>query len=237
MMQSLITEVFSCIDSYYSIELALCRKTNFVGHTGISLGFDGKTPQYTIDYGTSLAYCNPSKNSGTLVQQPLQIASASSFSPVEGGVSINGFNRTTTSVIYKIRRFSIDTPQTKKDVKELIDSLLKIVMGKYHVLRNNCRSYVIKAYKLIAGYKNNPEDFEDPDTVETCLKGADDLEYSLKNQRDFDEQMKKIKQEDRKKLGLGGLGVGAAVTVGVGALALGVAKASKSRSRNRNDRE
>ena len=236
MMQSLITEVFSCIDSRYSIELALCRKTDLIGHTGISLGFDGEEPQFTIDFGTSLAYCSPSENTGTLLRQPLQIASAASFSGVEGGVSVNGFNRTTTSVIYDIKSFSIVTPNRKRHVKKLIDSLMKIVMGEYHVLKNNCRSYVIEAYKLITGYGCNPEDFEDPDAVEACLKGADDLEYSLKNQRDFDEQMKKIKQEDLEKLGLGGLGL-AAAAVGAGALVYVVAKVLEGSSRNRNDSE
>ena len=236
MMQSSITEVFSCIDSCYSIELALCRKTNFIGHTGISLGFDGEEPQFTIDFGTSLAYRNPCENAGTLVQQPSQIASATSFSGVEGGVSINGFNRITTSVIHDIRSFSIVSQQRKRDVKKLIDSLMKIAMGEYHVWRNNCRSYVIEAYKLITGYGCNPDDFEDPDTVETCLKGADDLEYSLRSQRDFDEQMKKIKQEDLERLALVGIGA-LGLAAGVGALAYGVAKAIGGRSRNRNESE
>jgi len=184
-------EILRQIDNCQDILFAVTRKTNVIAHTGIVLIFDG-TPMFTIDFAPKIF-----KNS--LKQKKVQMKAATAGS-VEGSVTVNYFNKNVMKIFHDIRLFAIGTKLEKEKAKELFFKLLNIEMGKYKLTNNNCRDYVIEAYRVISNVeRENLQKLESETDFLSKIDAVMELEKMEENQDKFEKLMTiTIKQDDAK---------------------------------------
>ena len=216
-------KVFDLIDVSDKLEFAWNQKRGVIGHTGVVLICDGK-PEFTFDFGPSLAYCGDSGNFLLAVNKSAQTSSAAFQSPVQSGISINRFDESESIIKGSIIAVRTWSKRQKTKAKNAVSGLLSLTMGDYTLLNNNCREFVKKAKEFLTSFWEESEEL---------LDWENDYDIVPRKRHDFDQDMKRVETVDSAKVA--GAGVLAALVVGAGALlALGLSKVLEPDSRERN---
>ena len=203
---ALCKEILWHINISSDIEFALSKKKGIIGHTAITLKFDG-IPVFTIDYGQEGGYFGSSgfhvSDIDQLPGSSHQVLGASLMSSAVVGallmpgsdLRVNGYNISIANVIKSIADFAIDSSEKKQFIKNLLVKIAYIQMGEYSVSNNNCRHFVEKAM----------------DIIESAFERYD--KRSISGNRSA---IQKIKREDTSKI------IGAGVGLAIGIVGLGV---------------
>ena len=190
----LTSSIIYYINNSHQIEFAWSiDSSTSARHTAIVLTFDSK-PQLTLDFIEQ-----PSQSIIKTLLNRLsvasQLASTISATAIEAGINVFPFNHDSKiKIIGSILKFMIDDDAGKDKARRLIKSILEMDKGDYHILFNNCRDFVKKVFELL---RKEPE----------CSE-YDEIK--------FEEEMKKITEEDQEKVQNirnieGRVGIGAAL--------------------------
>ena len=140
-------KVFDLIDVSDELVFAWNQKRDFIGHTGVVLICDGK-PEFTFDFGPSLAYCGSGGNFLLASSQSAQTTSATFQIPVQSGISINQFNESESIIKGSIIAVRTWSKGQKTKAKNAVSGLLSLTMADYTLLNNNCREFVKKSQRI-----------------------------------------------------------------------------------------
>ena len=164
-----------------TLEFWWSQKTDDVKHTGIALKFD-HTSKVSLDFGGDLSTLEAVHELGGVIFKWV-------FSPKEklhdavlnmkltGKTNISYFNAEKVDIIGKLVQLPLTNKVEIENAINLFTSIIRMDGGKYNLLENNCRAYVIKVAKLL---HELPE----------CTRG--DWEA-------FEEKMQTLRSEDQSK--------------------------------------
>ena len=198
-------EILHLIQTNEELELCISQKKNLVGHVGIGLKFsDEMYPRYTIDFGVKG-----------------RESKAAITASVPGHIGINKFDREIMEVQCQVETFELTSQFQKCQVMELFTKLLKIDMGDYNLISNNCRDFVVAACAITVMFKSRIN-AKEINWKEILDKKSWNHLLTNNNSKCF-KFLRELKEEDEKKIktagdattAVGG-GVGGAAVLGAG---------------------
>ena len=179
-------DVKKWIDNSISMEYLWCKNKDHIEHTSVLLKFNDM-PVLTIDFGgkpsvgqkvvagSLMAKAYVSKSVPSLVNKAAKVAASM---PLNGEVSLNLFNSLDVTIVGSFAKLSLKSREEKENAMNMFNMIKQIDPGKYRLLGNNCRSYVI--------------------TVATFLRN-ELREFSGENWSEFEFKMVKLLSEDAQK--------------------------------------
>ena len=157
------------------------KKTDDVKHTGIILYFDD-TPTFSLDFGGDLntftakikivthlfmGWVYPRRNAKTALSNMI----------LDGMVTISYFHAAEVEIIGSLVRLPINNLTNKEKAISQFEVINNIDIGKYRLMENNCRTYVIAVARLL---RELPE-------------------FTSENWNTFEEKMLELLSEDQAK--------------------------------------
>ena len=168
--KSLLQEIYDCIENSQTMEYMWSQKTDEVGHTGVVMKFD-HTPKASIDYGGVIetaaaklklaavgAVAISTKKSATVSPCSEKIADAVARKfTLEGKVTLKDFVSSQVEIKGELVKLPLRSRAKKQQALKVFNAIKDVDVGKYQLMTNNCRHYVI----AIAAYLKTLPQFND----------------------------------------------------------------------------
>ena len=145
--EQLFKEVFDLIDGSGKMGYQWFQKTDDIKHTGMVIKFD-KTPKYILEFGMDESKLETkiklaaSAASGYLSPTSV-MQSFAKMTSLPGKKIIQPFYADGIKVVGKLVEMPLTNQAERENAKNLFIHISNIDMGKYNVVTNNCRTYVV----------------------------------------------------------------------------------------------